>query len=178
MLGMSPAKAEPRTYLPVRVHTPVGWIGGRLAMPEGQRVTEHLDHSGSHLRLVEVALPGRATLADFFALRRDAAILVVPETEIELERRDGATAHSVICLYDEGTLHGTLHLPPGVRLSDYLMTTTGYVAVTDCRLRGRGGDYTREQRMPVVFVNPSRVIGFSERSYDYPQVEGLESTSS
>ncbi len=167
------SKTEPRSYVAVRVHTTVGWIAGKLSMPEGQSLSAHLEHAGTHLRLVEVALPGRLAPLDFFALERSGAILIVAEEPIDAAQGGQADPHTVSCLFEAGMLSGVLAVPRGVRFSDYLSTANGFLPFKDARLRPHNDQ--AEQRFGVAFVNPRRVIGFSERSDQYAPVEGLES---
>ena len=166
---------EPRTYLPVRIYTQIGWITGKLAIPEGSMLGAYLDHAGSHLRLVDVALPGRLHPAEFFALHRDAAALIVPETPVPAERKPGANRHAVSVLFEVGMLHGNLDVPGGLRMSDYLSHSTGFLPLLDCRLRYAGTAHESvEPHYSVAYVHPSRAIGFSERQAEVAPVEGLQ----
>ena len=69
------------------VYTPLGWVCGVLQAIEGAVFFEFLNRrakTGAFLKMTQARIPGQAEPLAFFAIRREAAILIAPKAAAEL----------------------------------------------------------------------------------------------
>ena len=150
----------------VGVLVPGGWVHGTLSIPSAQSLTDFLNAAGTFLKLADCRLPGEARQVGFFALQRDAIMLLAPAAsadQIETEGLGGITSPwRISCLFDQGILDGRLDFLVNLRLSDYLRQQAGYLVVRDGVWRPREGGPGEGQQWPIVVVNPGQVLGIVE----------------
>jgi len=156
--------------IPARIHTLAGRISGNLHVLVAHSIVDHLDYAGNFLTLTDVLLPGHTQPMPFFALQRSAALAVIPDAPEDALALAGAPAdsrpHAVACLLEQGVLNGTLDLPRGIRVSDHLVASAGFLVVRNCTLGTSGGasEAFSVEMTPIVLVNAARVIGVAEMS--------------
>jgi hypothetical protein len=156
---------------PRRVHarllTASGWVAGTFVLPALQPLADALQQPEGFLKLVEVTLPSYRQTLPFFAMARGAVTLVVPdEAQLDLEPRGaaGATPHHATVLLAHAYLTGTLHVPDGERLSDYLLAHTGFLPVHDVAIHQVTEDGTTDRAHRLVLVNAANVLGVTDQA--------------
>lgn len=155
----------PQREIPAEILSTAGWIRGNFMLPGMRIFSEYLNHPHDFFKLKSVVLPGLENQIPFFALHRDSVIFVVvkPDNGIlaPTERKRPA---DVSCAFVGGVISGTLNLPAGVRVSDFLHQKQNFFHLTDCTvfLRSPAGANEIRRDIPVVIINTRRVIGVSE----------------
>lgn len=165
------AKALEVRLVPGRILTQAGWIVGKLHVPEGWRLVNHLNKVQEFFSLADVILEGRPKVVPLFTLHRSAIQFVVVESDEPLEPDlppRNPVDHSVQCLLQNGTLYGRMQITRGVRLSDHLSKNSGFLLVRDAhfQLRNPWEERTIDHREPAVLLNPQAVVGVSEAAQD------------
>lgn len=154
--------------VPVRVYTRAGWLTGNLHPLKAQRLLDFLNARAPILKLTNAQLPGQQERVPFFALERDAAMVVVPpedESYASVTDPVGAKmlAHPMVCLVDSVTVSGTLDILATSRISDHLRAHGGYVVIRNAFLQmGAGEGRAAVGPCNSVLVHASHVVGFSE----------------
>lgn len=157
--------------IPCELLTSYGWIGATMPVPHAHGLVDFLSNSPSFLKLTQVRLPDRLNPAAFFALQRSATVLVIPGVDkgISTEHMVAPSTTPVMFLLPGGVLDGHLAFSAHLRLSDFLRTHTGFIAVRDA-------DWTPHSTVDVptdasnpprrglryVLVNASLVVGVEE----------------
>lgn len=152
------------TATTVRLLTPAGWVIGTMHLPEGVGLLPHLNVDEAFFRMTNVSLPEQPRTIPFFAIQRNAVLIVVPgeDSLLGLHHEAKHVRHEIACLFDGGLVMGTLPLPKGARVSDELMRSREFFAVEDCTL---GLDASPEPIMEaeeLVFVHAAEMFGVAE----------------
>lgn len=149
------------------VLTHAGWVSGTFSLPPIQGFLDFLNQAKSFLKLSDVTLPD-GTAASFLAVPRAAALAVVPDardTNLQARGLSGATvAHKVLCLFGAGVLEGTLETASNLRVSDYLLQHSEFIAIRDAEIRFATAGDVPTAPIPFVAVNAGGLIGVSEVS--------------
>lgn len=155
----------PQREVEGNIFSTAGWIRGRFMMPAMRIFTEYLNHPHDFFKLRSVMLPGLEKEIEFFALQRDSVIFIsVTPGEGVFAPAERKRPADISCAFNGGVVSGTLNLPQGVRVSDFLIQKQNFFHLTDCTgfLRGAGGKSEVMRDLPLVIVNTRRVIGVSE----------------
>ncbi len=157
--------------VPARILTRGGWIVGKLHVAEEWRLMSYMNNVQEFFSLADVILEGRPKVVPLFTVHRSAIQFLVIESDEPLEPDlppRNPVEHSVQCLLQNGTLYGRMKIMRGVRLSDYLSRTGGFLLVEDAhfQLRNPWEDRVIDHREPAVLLNPQAVIGVSESAQD------------
>lgn len=154
---------------PVQILMPTGWIAGTLHIPANRRLVEHLNHTRDFLALTGVRFESKPEPIEFFAVRREAVILMLasPQEHSQNVVLEEQTIHHLSCLLERGTLYGRFKTLKGVRVSDYISSARGFFLLEDCDmvLSDRWGRTVREEHRTHVLVNVHHVIGVAESRY-------------
>ncbi len=160
---MGEVPTTPHTQVVSRIFTSSGWVVGTFHVPAGDSLLSHLERS-KFFTLTDVVLPQGGDALPFFALSRDATVLILPgEPEAVKPSAQGEVLHQVSCLLEKGVVMGTLHLPGEVRVSDHLLGTERFFVLGDCTVGidagGRGGSV---EAAAATILNAQRVVGVAE----------------
>jgi hypothetical protein len=163
--------APPQREIDATVFTQAGWMRGHFVVPNTRRFVEFTNHPDDFFKLRDVQLPSVAGRAQFFALQRDSVVFIVPHDRSERGLMGTLSGdrveRDVSCAFESGLVSGTLYVPAGLRVSDYLIQRRRFFELFDCEYIVRGGEhFQRSQNVPIVLVNANRIIGVSE-----PRVE-------
>jgi hypothetical protein len=127
---------------------------------------EHLNLSGEMLKLTKVLLPYLNLELQFFGLRRNKALLVMPDCDQALLHLPEPTAdyhvHRVSFLVEGGTVTGSLAIEEDIRVSDYLANHDQFLVLRNCRFGAHDAPVEEESHFPVLLVNCMAVIGASD----------------
>jgi hypothetical protein len=148
----------------VDVMAAAGWVSGVLHVPLKTSLVATLNRKSQFLPLTDVITEKGAPPLDFLAVRRDAMLLVVPEDD-DLTRhpagQPAASAHArVRCLLPDATVEGTTAILPGLRVSDVLETSPGFLLLEDCVLAT--AEARHPAHLPHVIVNTGHVLAVAE----------------
>jgi hypothetical protein len=120
------------------VYTSAGWISGAYVVPPIQGFLDFLNQSKSFVKLTGVQLPD-GSQTPFLAMPRNVALVIIPDqADQNLQARSGTgltSPHRVLCLLDAGVVEGTLEIANNLRVSDYLMQHTDFIALRDAQIR-------------------------------------------
>lgn len=155
----------PQREVEARIFSTAGWITGRFMLPAIRIFTEYLNHPHDFLKLKDTTLPGLETQIPFFALQRNSIVfMLVAQTDGILTPGERKRPADVSCAFNQGVISGTLNLPPGVRVSDFLIHKQHFFHLTDCTtfVRNSAGKSEVIRDQPIGIVNTRRVIGVSE----------------
>lgn len=157
------SQAEQRTTA-VGIFTRAGWVTGQLHIAAERDLGWYLDGDDRCFRLTEVQLPAEPGLREFFALYADEAVLVLPLETAEqvLAAPDGSTRRDIACLLAEGTLFGSLDVPPDARVSDYLMSGRRFIPIRRCRTPLMELPPETSEPIELIFLNSKKIIGVTE----------------
>lgn len=157
------SQAEQRTT-PVGIFTRAGWVTGQLHVASQRDLGWYLDGDDRFFRLTEVQLPAEHGLREFFAMYADEALLVLPLDNAEqyIVPPEGSTRRDVACLLAEGTLFGSLDVPPETRVSDYLMSGRRFIPIRRCRTPLMELPPEVVEPIEMIFLNSKKVIGVTE----------------
>ncbi|MFN7972522.1 MAG: hypothetical protein U0166_09265 [Acidobacteriota bacterium] len=154
----------PHRDIDARIYTSAGWIKGSFRLPQLHGLIDHLDHSGPFLRLAGVVVPGLEKPCAAMALRRNAAIVILPmgdEDELQLRTTVADTVgHRVSCILHAGVVSGVLASLRHVNPTDFLIHHPGFILLRDCHIFVRG-ERERGGPFPLVIVNAARVVAVS-----------------
>lgn len=160
----------PQRRVSANIFTPCGWLFGFFHIGKQHSFLESLNSMHTFLKLTDVELAETEECMEFFALHRNAALLIIPNEE-ESRLQTVATpadtcSQPVTAMLDVGLVHGELWLMPDIRLSDFLMNCAGFFVMRNCvsELWEDRSSGAPEQRpvMPVVLLNAHQVIGITE----------------
>jgi hypothetical protein len=163
---MSSYKPKTRSVT-ATVYTSAGWISGAYVLPPIQGFLDFLNQTKSFVKLTNVRLPDGSE-TPFLAMPRSVALVIVPDqsdTNLQARSGTGLTApHRVLCLLDAGVVEGTLEIATNLRVSDYLMQHTDFIALRDATIRFAGApapeSVPEKVRFLVVFAGG--IVGISE----------------
>lgn len=145
----------------VTVFTPTGWLRGALELPKEQALLAHLEEPAPFFKLTGVSLPQDGLPVPFLALRRDAALIIVPETSIRPHTGGESSHRHVTCLLSQGVVRGNIEVLVQDRLSDFLLSHRGFVNVLDATVHTSGEDKHRGP-FDLVVLNAASVVGVAE----------------
>ena len=152
----------------VQLYTRVGWVTGTMRAPVKSRLIEHLNHSREFLSLTDVRFETQPDPIPFFAVQREAIILLVPPPNemIAAPMIEEMEVHPLSCMLELGTLYGEFKTLKSVRVSDFISATKGFFHLENCDLvlGDRFGHHINEAHRPHVLVNIKHVIGVTEDS--------------
>lgn len=169
---------SPPTYRPhlrevaTRMHIDhYGWITGTLHVAPQHSVMYHLnrfadrakkaDEGGQYVKVTQARFPGQSQAVPFLALRRESISLVLPtDTNDKFMQRDpGSTVpHAVTFMLADLYVHGTIVIPPNLRVSDFLQSNRGFLAVTDATLILPTQERAGQQAAPAVLVSQTHAV--------------------
>jgi len=166
---MSMPYHPPQRTCTARILTPAGWVEGTIHLPIKAALLDHLEHTREFISMTEVRHAVSFEVVPFFALRRAAAMFVVPD---EAEARGAADhhdarptrEHTLDCLLPGGHITGVIEVPMRMRVSDQLMHGAPLLVVKKAHARMRDpwrGEMV-DLRADVMFVNTQHVVGVSE----------------
>jgi hypothetical protein len=165
-----PPYHPPQRVLPARILTASGWLRARLHVPRLHALSDYLGHPSPYLPLTNVVLPGSLHEAPFLALRRSAALVVLPacdERRLLLARPpEGAVGHQVTCVFSAGAVCGRMDLPPHTRVSDFLAHHLGFILLREADVG------PARTRVPLLFVNASAILAVAETPPPLPRRVG------
>ena len=154
---------EQRTT-PVGIFTRAGWVTGLLHVAAARDLAWYLDRDERFFRLTDVQLPAEAAPREFFAMLADEAVMVLPLDTAEqyLPAPEGSTRRDVGCLLGEGTLFGSLDVPPDARVSDYLMGGQRFIPIRRARTPLFELPAGVAEPLEMVYLNSRKIIGVTE----------------
>ena len=152
---------QPTRQIDVTVFTPTGWLRGALALPKEQSILAHFEEKVPFFKLTGVSLPMEGVPVPFLALRRDAALIVVPEASVRPHTGGETSERPVTCLLSQGVVSGNIDVLVQDRLSDYLLSHDGFLTVRDATIRTQGEDHVRGP-FGMVILNAKSVVGVAE----------------
>lgn len=173
----APPKTAPRAkkyhpplrHIPALIFTSSGWIRGQFHVPVMHGFLDFLNRMGELLKLTDVTLPHLKREVAFFGLRRDSAIMVIPDCEEDLLSlptiTGNAETHQTSFLMASGSVSGNMTIEADIRVSDYLGQGK-WVVLRDCEVGSHGGPGGRSKvaAFPLLVLNTSSVIGTSDES--------------
>jgi hypothetical protein len=153
--------------VPAEMLCTLGWVYGTLHIPAHQALDEFFALSGRSLRLTHVRVPCEPEPLSFLALRREGVSVIAPSTggPIVSPRRPGPTSpRQIACLLGDGMLRGTVEVPTGLRLSDFLRLEGPFLAVRHGLLAPYGETLHSPgaKALDVALVNLDHVAGVSD----------------
>ena len=153
--------------VPVQVFSKSGWIIGKVHIQSGWNLMSLFENSKEYISLTEVILEGRPKVIPVFTLHRSAILFLKPERELNQSHvadSRNRVVHPVSFLLTNGSLYGMAEVTKGVRLAAYLSRQTGFLLVQNCHYRLHNPWERRilDHTEPVLLLNPSAIIGFSE----------------
>lgn len=154
---------------PANLLTRAGWLRGTFRVPPHQSLLDFLVGSVNVVKLTKASAEGEPSEYSFIGLRREAIALIEPTMPDELIVSPGAghitSPRAVCCIFDAGTLTGTLDALVNVRVSDFLRAAPDFMIVRDALFvpngESAGGPGTR--RMRIAVVNVPQLVGVAER---------------
>jgi uncharacterized protein YjbI with pentapeptide repeats len=156
----------PLRSVPAVIFTTGGWIRGVFHVPVMHGFLEHLNLSGEMLKLTNVLLPYLNLELQFFGLRRNKALLVMPNCDLSTLNLPEPTSdyhvHRVSFLVEGGTVTGSLAIEEDIRVSDYLSNHDQFLVLRNCRFGAHDAPVEEESHFPVLLVNCMTVIGASD----------------
>jgi hypothetical protein len=157
---MSACYRPPQRVILARILTPTGWLRGSIHLPRLQSLADFLGHATPFLSLTGVSLPGSREELPYLAIRRSAALLILPACEEGslLLGRDppDMVAHDVCCVLQSGAIRGRLMLKPTLRVSDYLTRHEGLIVLREADIG------PARTRVPVLLLNASALVALAE----------------
>ncbi len=159
----------PLRQIPALIFTSSGWIRGQFHVPVMHGFLDFLNRMGELLKLTDVTLPHLKRELAFFGLRRDSAIMIIPDCDedfLSLPTITGnAETHQTSFLMATGSVSGNMTIEADIRVSDYLGQGK-WVVLRDCEVGSHGGPGGRSKvaSFPILVLNTSCVIGTSDES--------------
>lgn len=149
-----------------RLFTTAGWIDGIFLVPAKRSLTDYSNQPHDFFKLKDVTLPGLKEPIPFFALQRNAVILMVPaSTEEGVDSTIGTAKDDkdVSCAIDQGVISGALSVASGLRMSDFMIKPQPFFYLKDCTLFLRNSGAPQITRnMPMIIINRTKIVGVSE----------------
>lgn len=148
----------------VGIFTRAGWVTGLLHISAERDLGWYLDGDDRFFRLTEVQLPAEGAPREFFAMYAEEALMVLPLENAEqfLPAPEGSTRKDIGCLLAEGTLFGSLDVPPGERVSDYLMSGKRFIPIRRCRTPLFELPPEVSEPIEMIYLNSKKIIGVTE----------------
>lgn len=173
----TPPRAAPRAkkyhpplrHIPALIFTSSGWIRGQFHVPVMHGFLDFLNRMGELLKLTDVTLPHLKREVAFFGLRRDSAIMIIPDCDEDLLSlptiTGNAETHQTSFLMASGSVSGDMTIEADIRVSDYL-NQGKWVVLRNCQVGSHGGPGGRSKvaTFPLLVLNTSSVIGTSDES--------------
>jgi hypothetical protein len=159
----------PLRHIPALIFTSSGWIRGQFHVPVMHGFLDFLNRMGELLKLTDVTLPHLKRELAFFGLRRDSAIMVIPDCDeslLSLPIITGNTeTHQTSFLMASGSVTGHMTIEADIRVSDYLGQGK-WVVLRDCEVGSHGapGGRSKIATFPLLVLNTSSIIGTSDES--------------
>ena len=159
----------PLRQIPALIFTSSGWIRGQFHVPVMHGFLDFLNRMGELLKLTDVTLPHLKRELAFFGLRRDSAIMIIPDCDenlLSLPTITGnAETHQTSFLMATGSVSGNMTIEADIRVSDYLGQGR-WVVLRDCEVGSHGGSASRSKvaAFPLLVLNTACVIGTSDES--------------
>jgi len=155
--------------VPAEIFCTLGWIYGTLHTPTHQSLLDFLTLSGASIKLTRVRVPQEPDLLGFLDLRRDSISLIAPPrdaTGAAAGAHGAVNTRDIACLFEESILRGSLEVPVGLRLSDYLRQEGPYLVLRHCMLTPFGATLNSPgaKTLDLAIVNLEQVVGVSETS--------------
>jgi hypothetical protein len=152
----------------VDVLTPSGWLHGDLHVPERAPLVDWLHRAPEWLNLTDVRLNAQVPHAPHFALRCEAAYVILPSAgEGELQSHlasEPVIRRRIHCLLPFAVAHGTIDVAHGVRTSDWLRAhRSRFVVLADSTWAMRvDGACPALEAIPRAIVATAHVLGVSD----------------
>lgn len=148
--------------LRTRVLTSAGWFSGRLLVPQGSTILQHLNRAPAHLRLADAVFEGHDGQLPFVAVRREEVRLVLP-----LEPDEDATVHAddrdIAGVLDAALVRGSVRMASQQRSSDFFGAAQEFVTFRGASLwLGTGPDADANQDGVLAHVRVPALVAFSE----------------
>lgn len=159
----------PLRQIPALIFTSSGWIRGQFHLPVMHGFLDFLNRMGDLLKLTDVTLPHLKMELAFFGLRRDSAIMIIPDCEEDLLSlptiTGNAETHQTSFLMATGSVTGHMTIEADIRVSDYL-NQGRWVVLRDCEVGSHAGPGGRSKvaAFPLLVLNTACVIGTSDES--------------
>lgn len=141
-----------------RVLTGSGWLEGTFHLPRANAFQEFLGHH-SWYPLTNVVI-SRVGTVPFLELSRLETLLVSSPPLPVGPNIEELVPHKATLLFPGGAIDGTLELPSGLRLSDFVGRTTGFVAVRQANVRVWAD--TGAHFFDRLLVNAARLVAVTE----------------
>lgn len=159
--------APPQRDVAARILTSSGWMRGNFVVPQMRRFVEFANHPDDFFKLRDVQLPSIPGRAEFFALQRDSVVFIIPDSIREVSRistlGQDKVERDVSCAFDNGLISGSLYVPKGLRVSDYLIQRKRFFEIYECEyVVGMRERIEKSPNLPIALVNANRIIGVSE----------------
>ena len=153
--------------VPAEILCTLGWVYGTLHMPAHQTLHEFLALSGPSIKLTRVRVPREHEALNFLALRRQGISVIAPpmgEPTATTGPFGPTTTREVACLLRNEILRGSLQVPTGLRLSDYLRQEGPFLTLRRCLMAPYGATLQSPgaKTFDVALVNLEHVAGVSE----------------
>lgn len=147
----------PQQQLAARVFTGAGWLEGTFHLAQKHAFPEYLAHH-TWYPLTDVVMAKLGTLP-FLALAREETFVVAPQSEAPA-LSEGYVSTKATLLMPGGAIDGVIELAPGLRLSDLVTRSAGFLLVKQANVRvwaDAGAHY-----FEWLLVNPQRLVGVTE----------------
>lgn len=148
----------PQQTVTARVFTGAGWLEGTFHLAKLHALPDYLAHH-TWYPLTNVVMSRVGTMP-FLALTRQEALLVAPTHVQPHLVTDELTPTTATLLFPGGSVDGTLDVPAGMRLSDFVARAAGFLPVRDANVRVWAD--AGAQFFDRVLINPSRLVGVTE----------------
>ena len=154
-----------------------GWVTGTLHVPLKSSLAAYLNKNAEFMPLTQVPLDENAPPLEFLALRRQAILLVLPDADDVDQHLGGQTGSfdrsRVRCIFPDASVEGTIQLLAGLRVSDFLETSPGFIVLSDCSLTSEQGRC--ETGIRHLIVNTTHLLAVAELTKTgSPSRPGLE----
>jgi hypothetical protein len=148
----------PQQTVTARVYTGAGWLEGTFHLARLRTFPEYLSHHTWYP--VTNVVMARVGTMPFLALTQQEALLVAPTPVMPHLVNDELVPTKATLLFPGGAIDGTLDVPAGLRLSDFVARTVGFLPARDANVRvwtDPGAQFFES-----VLVNPARLVGVTE----------------
>jgi hypothetical protein len=170
--GLEELVAAPKPVfrqLPAEIYCTLGWIYGTFHVPPEQSLPEYLARSGASVNLTRVRIPRETEPLGFVALRRESISIIAPSLSggpMPAARTEGVAAREIACLLADSMVRGTVGVPLGRRLSDFLRDAGPFLTVRHAMQAPYGATLRSPdaRTFETAFVNLTHVAGVSETS--------------
>jgi hypothetical protein len=149
----------PQRVIPARVLTSSEWLRGDFHLPRFLSMLEFLGQESPYLALTGVVTASGREELPFVAVRRSAALLVLPcceERLLLLAAPRAVRPRRVVCMLPCGAITATVVVESPLRLSDWLALQSGFVVLRDVELGQPGAS------APIALVNAGALLTVAE----------------